>query len=223
MEKIPFTVYDFFAYLSSGGVLVAAFDYTLGYQWLLAPDKISAVLAVFLIFAAYLTGHLVAHFSAFLLEEILVGKLLKRPARTLLGEAPPRFLKHFFPGFYKPLPAERQDRVRAQATARGISATGEALFQHTYAVVTQSEPAQHRLDEFRNQYGFARNMTLALAVSAALLLLARFTVTPPPSPSWAILAALFALGLLYRYLKFFRQFSYQLLITYAELPPAKKE
>lgn len=220
--KIPFTVYDFFAYLSSGSLLVAAFDYTFGYQWLLAPGQISAVLAIFLIFAAYLTGHLIAHFSSFLLEDIFVAKILKRPSHTLLGEAPPRFLKFIFPGYYKALPIERQTRVQQQAASRGVSSAGEALFQHAYAVVTQSEASLRRLDEFRNLYGFARNMTLALTVSATFLIIAHFKITPSLSPWWAILAALFALGLLYRYLKFFRQFSYQLLITYAELPLISK-
>jgi hypothetical protein len=30
MDKIPFSVYDFFAYLSSGAVLVATVDYVWG-------------------------------------------------------------------------------------------------------------------------------------------------------------------------------------------------
>ena len=222
MSKIPFTVYDFFAYLSSGSLLVAAFDYSFGYQWLLV-EKPRLVFVLLLIFAAYLTGHLVAHLSKLCLEDFLVDKVLKRPAQTLLGKSSPRFFSFLFPGYYKPLPSERQERVRQQAAARGVTATGEALFQHAYAVATQTQAAQNRLDEFRNLYGFARNMTFSLLFTSLFLLIAIWKTTPAADWWWSPFTALFALGMLYRYLKFFRQFSYQLLLTYAELPAPKED
>jgi hypothetical protein len=48
MDKTPFSVYDFFAYLSSGAVLIATADYV----WrggLITRDKIGPVFAVALI------------------------------------------------------------------------------------------------------------------------------------------------------------------------------
>lgn len=223
MDKIPFTVYDFFAYLSSGSLLAAAVDYTFGYRWLLMPS-VPAPLWVFLLVVAYLTGHVVAHVSSYLCEEHLVKKLLKQPTVLLLGGHPVRpWLRKAFPGYCRALPHERQERVRNNAQAQGVSSEPEALFQHAYAVVTQNEATQRRLDEFRNIYGFARNMVVACAGVGLLLSASYSTNTPPPTPWWPALPFVYALVMLYRYLKFYRQYAYQVLITYAEVSVSKND
>ncbi|MBI5251581.1 MAG: hypothetical protein HY912_18985, partial [Desulfomonile tiedjei] len=77
---------------------------------------------------------------------------------------------------------------------------------------------------FRNIYGFARNMALAFLVAAGLLAWSKWVGDKPLSISWITLSIGFGIGMLYRYLKFFRQYSYQVLITYAELSsPETKE
>lgn len=83
MEKIPFTVYDFFARLSSGAVWVLTADYVLGFG-LLDRDKIAPVLAVALIIFAYVCGQIVAHFSSFVMEQTVVARLLRRPSALLM-------------------------------------------------------------------------------------------------------------------------------------------
>lgn len=216
MSKIPFTVYDVFAYLSSGSVVVASVDYLYGHQWLL-QEKVPPVLAVFLLFLSYVVGHAVANFSAPVLEQFFVGVVLKRPSRTLMGEKPWGFLGRLFPGYYRALPEKTRERVREQATARGFDGSGEALFLHAYAVTTKEERTQQRLDEFRNVYGFARNMAFVFLLAAAVFCVGACFTDTPPNYWWAAIAAVLGVSMLYRYLKFFRQFSYQLLITYAEL------
>lgn len=221
MSKIPFTVYDFFAYLSSGSVILATVDLFYGEQWLLRHE-IGLVLGVFLVFLAYVTGHVVAHFSSLVLEHLLVDKVLRRPARALLGEKAPALPGILFPGYYRALPQETRKRIAARATERSLSGSGEGLFLHAYSVVTRDDRAQQRLDEFRNLYGFARNMAMAFFVAAVLLAVA-VPLKRVPTYWWAAVAVFFGLTMLYRYLKFFRQFSYQLLITYAELPTKELE
>jgi len=223
ISKIPFTVYDFFAYLFSGSVLVAAVDYLYSYQWLV-QDKPKAVFIIFLLGLAYVTGHLVAHFSSLLLEQLLVDKVLKRPSRTLMGEPPPPFLRRIFPGYYSPLPQKTQERVKSQSEKRGFEGSGESLFLHAYPVVKADERVQRRLDKFHNLYGFARNMALAFMAAAALLAWYKWVGDRPLNSSWIILSTGLGIGMLYRYLKFFRQYSYEVLITYAEMPsPEIKE
>lgn len=223
MNRIPFTIYDFFAYLSSGSVLVVTIDYLFGFQWVIKKDM-GPVLALLLIFLSYIAGHCVAHFSSPILEQLFVGTILKRPSLSLMGEKPKPFLAFLFPGYYKPLPIATQDRVWEQANARGFSGSGEALFIHAYAVVTKNEHAQKRLDEFRNLYGFSRNMAFVFLASAVLIFLSTFSSENPASIWWALISCGLGVTMLYRYLKFFRQFSYQLFITYAELDkPQTKE
>ena len=78
MDKTPFSAYDFFAYLSSGAVLVATADYVMGTGLLMAKD-IGPVLGVLLIIIAYVCGQIVAHFASSILEYVVVGRALKRP------------------------------------------------------------------------------------------------------------------------------------------------
>ncbi len=72
MDKIPFSVYDFFAYLSSGAVWLVTADYIFG-TGLLDREKINPVLGVVLVILAYVSGQVVSHFSSFLFEHVLVG------------------------------------------------------------------------------------------------------------------------------------------------------
>jgi len=218
VNKIPFSVYDSFAVLSSGTVVLATVDYVWG-MGVLEREKIGTALGVALVIFAYVTGHVVAQFSSWLLEDTIIKRVLQRPLSLLMG-AKPRWIVFawVFPNFHRILPALTLHRINEQAAARNCVATGETLFLHAYSVVTANERAQARLDDFRNQYGFARNMCFAFAVSAIVILVAHKYGAHPVHMRWAFLAGFTSVALFYRYLKFFHQYSYELLLRYAELP-----
>jgi hypothetical protein len=69
LDKIPFNVYDFFAYLSSGSVVLATIDFVWKTR-LLDQPQISPILGILLIILAYVSGHVVAHFSSFILRRV---------------------------------------------------------------------------------------------------------------------------------------------------------
>ena len=215
---MPFSAYDFFAYLSSGAVLVAAADYIWGLG-LLTQKETSAVLGIVLIILAYVSGQVVAHFSSFVFEQLIVHRMLSRPAALLLDSQPRyKLFKWIFPNYHRPLPKGTQQRIHAQSLARKFSAEGDALFLHAYPIVTADERLQARLDGFRNQYGFARNVAFAFLLSAGAMCAAHWHGPQPVSLRWALLAVVAGVTLFYRYLKFFRQYSYELFLRYAELP-----
>jgi len=218
LEKIPFSVYDFFAYLFSGAVVLAAIDYIWGIGTLTQKD-VSPVLGITLVIFAYVTGQIVAHISSALLEHLFVKRILKPPSLLLFG-AKPRCVafKWIFPYYHRPLPENVMQRIREQASLRNCSAEGEGLFLHVYPIVTANERLQARLDEFRNQYGFSRNMAFAFFISAAAICVAHWYGPHPVRIRWAILAAFASVCLFYRYLKFFYQYSYELFIRYSGLP-----
>ena len=217
MDKIPFSVYDFFAYLSSGAVVLTTVDYVWGLG-ILERKEVGPVLSIALVILAYVTGHIVAQFSSFLFEHTIVKRVLQRPLSLLLG-AKPRWMVFawMFPNFHRAFPENTQRRIKEQAAARNCSSEGESLFLHAYSLVTGSERAQARLDDFRNQYGFARNMSFAFLVSAIAIGATHFYGTHPVRLRWFVLAAFASVSLFYRYLKFFHQFSYELFLRYAEL------
>ena len=218
MNKIPFNVYDFFAYLSSGSVVIGAIDYLFGYQWLLSKD-ISIQFFFFLIFLSYTCGHCVAHFSAFLLEKLLVKKLLGSPTLLLMGKPGRIFWRTAFPGYHHPLPKKTQERVVAVADSKGIDARGSGFFEHAYSIMSRNERVQAKLDQFRNLYAFARNMSFVLFSTSIMFLIAHFQKNSV-GYWWIILSLAMSAVLLYRYLKFYRQYSYDLLVKYSEM---KKE
>ena len=199
---------------------MAAFDYVFGFG-LLSQEKIAPLFAVFLVVLAYVCGQIVAHFSAFLYEQTVVSRLLKRPNELLMGGTPKWFQRVMFPNFCRPLPSEVQERIAARMKAREFNGKGEGLFLHCYAVVTVNEARQNRLDAFRNQYGFARNMSFAFLVAAVGIVIGHYVGVHPVRLRWALLSGLASITLFYRYLKFLRQFSYEMFLRYAELEPVK--
>lgn len=67
MGSIPFSIYDFFAYLSAGFVWLVSIDYAFGLNWLIGRELTVADTA-FWIVAAYTIGHINAHWSSWLFE-----------------------------------------------------------------------------------------------------------------------------------------------------------
>ena len=212
--KIPFNVYDFFAYLAAGLVVGVAMDVSVGDSWALRPELPPSAYAL-LLAGAYVLGHTVAHISALLLETGLVKRVLEPPYTRLMTSTKGRFWHLVFPGYHAPLPPALIAKIRDKAGAPGATLEGEALFLHAFAKVTQDAQQRDRLDSFRNLYGFARNMCVACAVAAALLW---WGVGPSANiPDWLPSAALVAaVVMLYRYLKFFRLYTHQLLVVYSE-------
>jgi hypothetical protein len=214
---VPFTAYDFFAYLASGALVVATVDVLHGKQWLLTKDHPLA-LDVFLILVAYVLGHVIAQLSSTLLESLLVERGLLRPSYTLMGKSRPGF-RHLFRLYCRALRTETRERIIEQARARAFGGSGEALFLHAFGLVKVAPLTMARLDQFRNLYGFARNMALSLFVVALLIAIGPNDARPAIPAAWAWCCLGLGIVMLYRYLKFFRQYSYEIFVTYAELAP----
>jgi hypothetical protein len=217
MSAIPFTVYDFFAYLSSGSIIVLTFDYLFGMEWIL-KEKIPSVRLFVLLFLSYIVGHVVSNLSSYFIESLFTRKVLSPPTTILLGKSKSKYWKIIFPGYYKSLPAKTIERVKANASLRKFEGDDDALFLHTFSVVTQEEIFRDRLDEFRNLYGFSRNLAFALLFSSLFLFIRFFSHQKPRTIKFPALLTILGLAMIYRYLKFYRQYSYQLFITYSELP-----
>jgi hypothetical protein len=221
MDKIPFSVYDFFGYLAAGFVLLAGSVAAFAGDDLLNHNP-SVIVSILLVVVAYVAGQVIANVAGFLIESKLVADGLGRPTKHLFGVGGEK-LSRLLPGYYRPLPATTQARVLERAQARaGITAADEGLFFHCHALVKKEPVALERLNTFLNLYGFCRNVCLALAIVAPALVLGIVLGTAETGKIgpgwWAAGAAIGAVGMFYRYLKFFRQYGVELFTTYAELP-----
>ncbi len=220
MSRLPFTVYDFFAFLSSGSIVLAALAYLFGPRVLFESQPTVADWVV-LIFAAYILGHVVAQFSARLYESFFVEKFLGLPSETLMGGRRKSW-PHIFWLYYNSLEKETQERIEQRKKVHKFHGTGKALFAHIFGVVKHDADTLTRLDEFLNTYSFCRNVSLAFLVVAILIWVGPINGRPPLSWLWGVVSLALAVVMFYRYLKFFRQYSYELFVTYAEMESPDK-
>src|SRR5262249_54722361 len=103
----------------------------------------------------------------------------------------------------------------------GIEEVGEALFLHVrYSpIVTTNDKIINRLSTFLNQYGFHRNLSFAsLLVAVGLIVKIKTSTVDPELVTYARVAIIGSVLLFYRYLKFFRQYSYELFNCYGVKP-----
>lgn len=215
-QKIPFSNYDFWAYLSAGFLLLFVVDYVAGTH-LLMRDAWTVVQGVFVFSCAYAIGHVVASLASFLFERVLVGKLLGAPRDVLFGETKaPRYIKFFLPTYFQALPVETTNLVHAKAASMNVGASSEARFQAAFASVKVTPAVLTRLDNFLNMYGFCRNAALVSFLDAALLYwFWRWGDGTVEARTWAYVAVVLGLGLTLRYLKFYRQYASEVFISFA--------
>ncbi len=206
MDRLPFSVYDFFAYLASGFLLLAAIDFGFFDAEHLKDDP-NVTTALLAVLGAYIAGHLIANVSGYLLERLFVGKALGRPAAVLFADRQPKWRRRLFPGYFSSLAPATRTRVLTAAKAAGIHGPGEDLFELCYAHAQADPVRRARLASFLNLYGFSRNISAA-ALLAALTLIAAHIARDAPAGTlrWAAAAGVVAVGMLYRYLKFLRHF-----------------
>lgn len=220
MDRFPFDPYDFFGYLASGLLIVAGMDIVLGFPRVFGQD-LKVIDTALLVLAVYIAGQLVATPAKAVLEDGIVDKVLGRPSVNLLRQTKSA-LRFVFPGFFTTLPEPIRERILAKAEKEGIRGTGEALFLHVrfHPQILSNEKLMAKLTSFLNKYGFARNLAFtSVVVGVALLVKYRVSLgnVDPQLARYGWTALVAGVLLFYRYLKFFRQYSYEMFNTYAGL------
>ncbi len=213
--KIPFSVYDFFGYLSSGFIILYAADFTFGFGFIAAKEigvQIIALLAIL----SYTIGHLVANISSYVLEHTIARRLLGPPEKILLSPAKKTILRFIFPIYYKPFPSRFMDAVLNKAKTEGYPEAGRSLFLHCHSIAKKNDTTNERLSTFLNLYGFSRNMCMAFIICSAIVSIgAKLNPACSDKCSLLVLAAIFlAIGLFYRYLKFYKHYTEEVYRTY---------
>lgn len=223
-QKIPFTSYDFWAYLSSGFLLLFAVDAVAGSN-LLMRDTWTIVQGVAAVSLAYAVGQIVASASSFLFERILVGKLLGYPRSVLFGKAKAwKWVQRCLPGYFEPLPAATQKAVLEKGGKVGVVAPGEALFWPAFHYARETPSVIARLSDFLNLYGFCRNTALVAFIDAAIF---QWSYLQPKAPEehllWSRIAVCIGIGMTLRYLKFYRIYSSEVFTAFAYSKEAEKK
>lgn len=220
MDKIPFSVYDFLGVLSAGAVVLFSTAFAVQGTDAFNLD-LSAAQVLVLTVAAYVSGHVIAAVSSFLLERRLTRKVIGSPTQLLFSDDKPAGWRRILGAYHTPLPKKTAERVLAKAhDAASIDSPGEALFYHCFGIVRKDEYPRERLALFLNLYGFARNVSMAAVIAAVMIgISAVVNDQAETAELWigAVLALLVSVVMYFRYLKFYRQYSVELYVTYAEM------
>jgi len=215
-QKIPFTSYDFWAYLSAGFLLLFAVDSAAGSK-LLMRDNWTLVQGIVAVSLSYAVGNIIASMSSWVLERGLIGKVLGYPRNVLFNKPKaPQWLRTMLGAYFQPLPNETQLAALDKSQKVGVTAPGEALFLVAFAYARQTPAVMARLDNFLNLYGFCRNIALVAFIDAAILY---WSYMQPKGPSehllWAWIAFVIGVGMMFRYLKFYRLYASEVITNYA--------
>jgi len=221
MKEFPFDPYDFFGYLAAGIVVLVGLELTIGVPHVQGRD-LAAFDLVVIGLLAYVVGQMIATPSQWILEDFVVSCILKRPVENLLRPKDSRrpLLRWLaFPGYYSSLPESVQKRVISKAVAEGLSeaSADESLFLHVRFrdYIRQDEALMARLGAFLNKYGFNRNLSFVAFVFAIAVMLSKPFDLSTDVTRYALLSLGAGVLLFYRYIKFFRQYSYELFNAYA--------
>lgn len=219
MKELPFDPYDFFGYIASGLVLVALAQVVFGFPRVIGAELKPFDIAI-TVLAVYMAGQIAAGPAKFVLEDILVHKVLGSPAANLLSSRAPRFRRLLFPGFYRPLPYVVRTKIQRKLEAMSPvphDPEGVFLTVRYCPAVLENENLISRIDKFRDLYGFNRNISFSLMFASAFLFIFGHVQQKPALINFGTAASAAGVLLLYRFLKFYRQYSYELLNCYASL------
>jgi hypothetical protein len=159
----------------------------------------------------------IASLSSSLLEWKLTRGGLGAPEVRLFSDGAGWWRARLLPGYHRPLPEETRQRVLKKAKEKaGIGEPGRALFLHCHSLVKREQVVLERLNSFLNLYGFCRNVSAASLLAVPILMAGR-------EWWWALAAAVVAVVMFQRYLKFFRHYTTEVFVSYAEVEDAAKD
>jgi hypothetical protein len=222
-DWFPLTNYDFYAYLTTGMVVLAAYDRGFMSSVLAHEQHWTIVNGVFWAAVAYLIGQIIAMPSAALFEQWLARRVFHSPTEILLGLKTPRLRERAVAiatgaREYDAFPsANRTSIVTKLAKALKVDASaleGEAAFQCAFPHARSVPDSASRLDSFLNQYGMCRNVSFAALVAAILLWVSAWRTHDPNSIKLAFGTMVLSLGLFFRFLKFYAAYAREVFRTY---------
>ena len=238
MNKISFTVYDIFAYIAPGSIIIASIDYFFTDCMLLSTASQDTMVGIVGIFLLYVVGHINAAPSSFFLERLFAKKFLRDPRRVLLETVKTRDCRLrclLFSEYFNPLPPTVQKKIISQVEKKNLKVEFDdkqkpksenifdVVFQLIYSAVKKDKDSLERLGIFLNLYGFARNISFAFFFIAAMLFINSHITGKWENNYWMLGFLGVGLIMLYRFLKFYRHYTYELYLSFLDVKDEKEK
>ena len=227
----PFTDYDFYAYLSTGVIVLFSLDYGMNGGVIILRENWSFVQIVFAVTIAYLLGQVIAGLASAILEHWVARRIIRPPVAVMMGigrRTLPEALIGRFGRYYQPQ-SKHWRSVILQGVARELDKEPDAIedpeevFQVAFPVSRSIPDSAARMDEFRRLYGFCRNVALAGLISTVPLVHRATVESDDTLYWWAVLVFILSIGMFFRFLKFYADFAGEVLRTYASRIGGKQE
>ena len=215
-DWFPLTSYEFYAYLTSGMVVLAAADRTFMASSLANQTDWKVVIVVFWAAIAYLIGQIVAIPSSAVFEHLIAKRVLRDPSAVILGLQEQRWCERCFGTMvgsreYEPFPADyRAGIVKKIAQMLNVSepsVQADAAFQCAFSHARSIPDSAVRLDNFLNQYGLCRNVSFASLIATVFLTGLACRTGDGTDILLAVGAAVLAIGLFIRFIKFYAAYT----------------
>lgn len=220
-KDFPFTKYDFYAYLASGLMVLLFVDRIFGNSaYLINRADWGFVAGAMAVSLAYITGQIIAIPSSLILEHLLFKAVLRSPIVLQVGIKKPRFhekvLSALVGRYYGPLPENVGSKIKSKA--RNIlkmkdedpDVSAEALFQVAFVEARKNEDTRNRMDDFRDQYGFSRNIAFIALMVFCMSLMKHSIPNAIEVGALVVFITMFV-----RFLKFYSSFQAEILRTFA--------
>lgn len=218
--------YELFAYVACGFWALAAFDLLIEGQFIVGQDwTVSEAVLIFM--ASYIAGHILASPAQAIIERQFVHRVLLSPSVTLFDEdgrlERRRFLRTaLFRTYYRPLDKGIREKVWQRASEESETVpSGEALFWLAYSVAKTDASVAARMGSFLKLYGFCRNMAFINLCSCLSFLIVTIIklfcgeTFELYHPMWTAFSLVCTLGMLIRFLKFYRLYSVEVFVAYS--------
>lgn len=227
-KDFPFTTYDFYAYLASGLFFLFSLDLIFTGGVIFSTPTWNFVQIAVVIAISYISGQILAIPSSAIVEHFMFNWIFFKPLVLLTGSRKPRWrewvLGKLIGRYYEPFSLGTREKILAKASeATGkpeadLLADPELIFQPAFAAARQSADTCTRIDDFRNQYGFARNICF---VGVVLLLIGIWYGSL--SNVVLTLLGILIVGMFIRFAKFYAAFCSDVLRALAYAPQAQKD
>jgi hypothetical protein len=214
--RIPFSLYDFFGYLASGFLAVVAVDKVFEMGLVVGRELRGADIGL-LAAVAYIVGHLLCELAQITVGHKNIGRCFGPPWKVLLGRVPRRWWHWVFGAYYSPLPQSVADEIVQKADAANVDIDQDEFFYHAFTLVKSADVTMGRLDTFLILYGFSRNVFFVGCLLACLFIGHGIAAHNLDELLLGVVIVVVSLGMFRRYLRFYRQYALELLLTYWRL------
>lgn len=211
----PFTDYDFYAYLTSGTLMLAVIDFAFNDASFLTYENWNFAQIVAAVTAAYVTGHIIATFAPLFVETFATSKLISKPITLQLGYETPNFIERLIGllvgRYYGPFETSIQQQIIARAREKlelesKEKPSAEDVLQVGFRSSFSSENTRFRIDSFLNQYGFCRNIAFVALLATLIFAGKSFCSDFPLGIQLVTGSFIVFIGMFVRFVKFLSSF-----------------